>query len=253
MLLNEKLLKNLGRTYWRGSYYDTFDKTKSVFKYLYVSNSVYYAMTYANRYGGTFDKIQYLTQYVLSSRSNIFNARYPKDYQKLEEYCRQKDPHFLSELPELKDQDWARLLNKTEKEYLLDILQVLGYDGFFNIESFKGDIKRNTDLNDYNPDYQYGFSAIGLFDEGCVTQVKQYHGWKQIREIDEVKELTEIAKQDCEKLATTVYQERSELDEFEDFDELIESVISKICLTFSNVSMLLTAAEITEIVKNTLI
>lgn len=170
-----------------------------------MTGNIFYAITFLKNKDHDFREEGYLIKYWLKERVNIFNARYQKDYQKLEDYCRIHHRNFLSILTKLKDYDWLDILNFENREYLINILKTLGYDGFFNIENNQGNILRKIpfvkDKNDL-----YGFSGLGIFNEECLNTYEVYHGWKELTSLNEVQSLIKEAKRECVEKAIFVYE-----------------------------------------------
>lgn len=205
MILTEQTIKRLGRKYWGGSKFKYWDKNNSPFNCLYISNNIFYALTFLKNEFGDFRESGYIIEYWLKEKLNIFNARSKKDYQKLEDYCRKNDNPFLNILPKLKDLDWLDVFKTIEKRNeFIDILKNLQYDGFFNIENNQGNILRK--LPNLNTEELYGFSGIGIFKEDSLLKYEIYSGWDSIKNITELQPFLKSAKIECIKDALKFYE-----------------------------------------------
>lgn len=190
MILKEQLLKNRNRILWRGSIHKNWDSTKTVFGCPYVTTKVVYALNFSKDFDEPIvDHAKYLTQFVIKKPLNLFNARSKKDIQKLEAYFRTHDMlSWLGTLPLLADNDWLDVFDLVEREYLIDILKELNYDGFVNIEGNSGKILRNAfyTLDVVAKNDLYGFDGIGIFDLNNLREVKVLQGWDEIKKESEV-------------------------------------------------------------------
>lgn len=72
MTLTEQVIKRLSRTYWRGSSFESFDMTKYPFNCMYVTNDIFYAVTFLKSKDQDFRETGYITKYNLNTRLNIF-------------------------------------------------------------------------------------------------------------------------------------------------------------------------------------
>lgn len=251
MILTEQKIKRIGRRFWRGSKYKTWQKSKSPYNCLYVTGDLFYAITYLKSEEFDFRENGYLIEYVLKDRVNIFNARYYKDYRKLEDWCRVHNSEFLKVLPKLKDYDWLDVLSSSNRNRLIDILKGLGYDGFFNIENKQGKILRRIETI-RNEDDLYGFSGLGIFDEKCLSRFEEYQGWKEITKLPEVKRLIGAAKEECKSIILRMY--KSALEKFEITSNILELLKTKLIKYLEGCSFLpfflMTDAEISKFVQN---
>ena len=252
MLLTEQKIKRIGRRFWRGSQFKDWEKSKSIYNCLYITGDIFYAITYLKPGDFDFRDTGYLFEYWLKERINIFNPRYQKDYQKLEDYCRVHCKRFLAILPKLKDYDWLDVLSFNSREHLIGILKILGYEGFFNVENKQGKILRNLPFV-VNESDLYGFSGLGIFNEDCLTLHKAYRGWSEISKLQEVKPLIEEAKAECAEKALFAYNKvphlQSELDKKgpnKIKDDLAEKIIAESFLPY----FLMLDEEIYEFVYN---
>lgn len=251
MILTEQKIKRIGRRFWRGSKYKNWQKSKSPYNCLYVTGDLFYAITYLKSEEFDFRENGYLIEYTLKDKINIFNARYYKDYRKLEDWCRVHNPEFLKVLPKLKDYDWLDVLSITNRNRLIDILKGLGYDGFFNIENKQGKILRRIETI-RNEDDLYGFSGLGIFDEKCLNIFREYCGWKEITGLSEVKSLIETAKEECKSIILRMYKSASEKIEITpSILELLKAKLENYIIDCSFLPFfLMKDAEISEFVQN---
>lgn len=196
MLLTEQIIKRIGRIYWRGSNFENWEQEKSEYSYLYISTDVVYALAYSHLNSNNVENSKYLIQYNLNSQINLFNAKSKKDYQKLEDYCRVHKSYqkFLSKLDKLKNYDWYNeILGYEDREQIIQAIKEIGYDGFVNVES-EGNVYKQNKPKKVSDTTLYGFDGIGIFDEKVLTKNKVYSGWENIKKLDEVKAVREIAK-----------------------------------------------------------
>ena len=251
MILDEQKIKRVGRRFWRGSRYKEWQKSKSPYNCLYVTGDLFYAITYLKSEDSDYRENGYLIEYALKNRVSIFNARYSKDYKKLEDWCRLHDTDFLKVLPKLKDYDWLDILSNLDRNRLLEILKSLNYDGFFNIENKQGKILRRIEAIKSEDDL-YGFSGLGIFNENCLSRFNEYHGWKEITRLPEVKRLVETAKEECKSTTLKLYESASEkLEITPDILELLKLSLVKYLVEDSFLPFfLMTRDEIFEFVQD---
>lgn len=196
MLLTEQIIKRIGRVYWRGSEFKSWDQEKSEYSCLYISADIVYALAYSHLNSSNVEDSKYLTQYCLNSQINLFNAKSKKDYQKLGDYCRihKNYQKFLLVLVKLKSYDWYNdVLGFESREQIIQALKEMNYDGFVNIES-EGNVYKQNKPKKVSDTTLYSFDGIGIFDEKVLTKVKVYFGWEKIKQLSEVKSVREAAK-----------------------------------------------------------
>lgn len=241
MLITEQVIKRIGRIFWRGSEYPIWNSEKSEYSCLYVSTDIVYALAYSHPGSYKVETAKYLTQYFLNSRINLFNARFPKDYRKLEDYCRTHENYreFLKLLDKLKDYDWYNeVLGYESRERIIKAIKELNYDGFVNMES-KGDyIKRNKPKK-YSDTTVYGFDGIGIFDDSFLTINKVYYGWSDIQKISDIQNIREGAAHIINQHLYEICKNK----ELKIDDDLLKT-LNKLTL------MVFTYEEIENIVKN---
>lgn len=184
MLIQEQVHKNLYRPYFRG-YADWYDKEKAIFKnFSYYTTSPLYALYYAKKHNNWT-----ISEYRLKDQVNIFNARSKKDFFALHKYLIDNNEHyFISKIEDLKYRDWSGLFGDEKREELLNIIKLLGYDGFFNFEYDKK-LKHIISNNDYpktdvNP-------AIGVINDKVFIKVKDYNSLDELLSLDKVADCRE--------------------------------------------------------------
>lgn len=220
---------------------------------MYVTNDIFYAITFLKSKDRDFREVGYITKYNLNTRLNIFNARYGKDYQKIEDYCRKYNlTSYLRILPSLKDLDWIDVFKSIEdKNDFIDILKDLNYDGFFNIENYQGSIfRKNT--KGLKREESFGFSGIGIFDETKLRKIEIYHGWENIKEIEDLKPLFESAKIECSEDALKFYNSLPDpfKKSFENSNNLKNKLAQKIAEESYLPYFLMLDNEIKEFIQN---
>jgi len=199
MVLKEQFLKNKGRILWRGSKYKEWKS--GPFCCPYVSTQVLYALNFSKDFDKPIvENANYLSQFVIKKPLNLFNARSQKDYRILEDFFRKNKMHdWLGALPLLADNDWLDVFEIEEREYLIEILKELGFEGFVNIEGKSGKILRNAfyTLDVFVKNDLYGFDGIGVFDFGNLMEVKTLRSWNEIKKEFEVQLEINTAKNEA--------------------------------------------------------
>lgn len=188
MLIQEQFHKNLYRSYFRG-YESRYDKKKAIFKnFSYYTTSSVYALYYAKKH-----KNWKVSEYKLKDQVNIFNARSKKDFFALHKYLIDNNEHyFISKIEDLKHRDWSGLFGDEKREELLNIIKLLGYDGFFNFEydkKLKHKITTFYRSDDYprtddNP-------AIGVINDNVFIKVRDYNSLDELLSLDKVADCKE--------------------------------------------------------------
>lgn len=132
MALTEQIHKNLYRSYFRGHLWD-YDKSLANFQNMsfYTTNPVY-ALFYAGKSG-------IVSEYMLKREANIFNARSKTDFYTLHKYVNDNSLSIsYDEVSAMKDDDWLCVLKGNKNiNKILNAIEKLGYDGFFNFEYTK--------------------------------------------------------------------------------------------------------------------
>lgn len=207
MLLSEQSYTNLNRIYYHGSKTDSLNIYKSRFNSLYLTTSFLYAVIYSYRnedlkHGKVF-------AYKLKKNLNIFNARSKKDIDTLKKHFHSNyiellgnkyklTEEFLSKY--LASRDWFFVFDKSMKirEQFIEVLQEIGYDGFFNYE-WQKDVKEHLH-NDFIAPSIDNQPAVGIFDISNLQQIDSY-SYKDFFKFEQFKD---VYKKDKEILAKYV-------------------------------------------------
>lgn len=189
MILDEQKHKNLYRKYYQGRM-NGYDKSKSLFKgWSYLTTQPIYAYFYAKNDG-------IVNEYVLRKGIDVFNANCDTDFYKLKRYAIENDITWLNYdvIERLKTEDWVYVLDGDDKRSeVLDILKILGYDGFFNYEySDKMQERLSSDLG--TEILLPNEPAIGVLDKTAFILVRYYDNLKDLLMLDKAKEFKEREK-----------------------------------------------------------
>lgn len=189
MILDEQKHKNLYRRYYQGRIKD-YDSSKVAFKgWSYLTTQPIYAYFYAKD-GGR------VSEYVLKTGIDVFNANCDTDFYKLKRYAIENDVTWLNYdiIERLKTEDWSYVLKGDDKRSeVLDILKSLGYDGFFNYEySDKMQKKLSSDLG--TEVLLPNEPAIGVLDKTAFALVCYYDNLEDLLTLDKAKEYKEQEK-----------------------------------------------------------
>lgn len=215
MVLTEQKINRIGRQYWRGSEKKSWEESQINFNCFYVTTKPVYAASHAKDEN---DDYHYLTQYNLKEKINIFNMRYKKDETKIEDLLRVTNRlHWMNTFKYLKDEDWLTVLGIRSREFFIDILKKLGYDGFFNIESVGGTIERKSFVYEPVKDGMdlYGFSGIGLFDKSCLIFNREYCGWDQIKTVEGIEKEREAQFNYIKRFLVNIHKTNQSTDKIE--------------------------------------
>lgn len=190
MLLNEQKHKNLYRSYFKG-YRKDYDKNKSYFKDInFYTTSPLYALFYAEKNG-------IVSEYKLKNEVDIFNARSKNDFYKLHKYINDNHISISYDLiNRLKNEDWVYVLNGDEnRQIILNILILLGYDGFFNFEFTKN--AKKFFRENYWPIYSLPTTdsnpAVGAF-KNIFIHINDYYDINNLLEYNEIVEFKDEEK-----------------------------------------------------------
>jgi hypothetical protein len=223
MRFNEQLHKNLKRKYYRGL---RLEGGSIEYRETYLTTELFYAITYAKRKDGEYGEVR---EYNIIKPLNIFNARHSIDLLKL-----QKNMEIPSHwIDILKNKDWIDL----PRALILDVLENLGYDGYFNWEV-------------------ENFPAVGIFNEFNLTCLKtlRFNDFLkdekfsktlniQLRKIDRIivyfknkgtdkSKLIQKIKNICPLIPTHMIDENDIIKKFDDLDtdfarKLVESFMEE--------------------------
>ena len=152
MRFEEHSYHKKNKIYWHGSLYPYYNEDLAKFKYFFITPDFEYAARYAvDRYRLEF---KYMYRCTLRKPLNIFNPRNSCD----EFLFKKRFNPSREEFNLLKEEMWLGLLGLEERERIVDAIQLLGYDGFFNFEHNKQG------------------ASLGIFDAGNVSIDKIYEG-----------------------------------------------------------------------------
>ena len=219
MILTEQMYKNLYRPYYHGQLYKDRDKTKALFKCYFLSTDPYYAYQYAGREG--FIKVHYLKKGL-----NICNLKSKTDKRKVETFCRKLGiTNILPLLNDLSKEDWLDCFSSTElRDSFVDILQSIGYDGFFNNEA-------SDEINGVLPKSKgrLGFPSIGIFDESVLITEKTLKGFDDFLSLKRMQEALENEKEYFKRILYNIYNDYRELNPLK-VNEVLKGLEKATCL-----------------------
>ena len=194
MIFNEQILKNKNRIFYHGSKNAELNIENANYDWFFVTTDINTAIMYCEKK----EEINYVHTFHLDKPINVFNARSDLDFAKLRKaLIRRGKIDFVNNsdyMYQLKYKDWLFLDETYLSRYeIVDIIQSLGYDGFFNSE--------------WNLDYQNGkhfnlsdVPSIGLFNIDCLKPLK-------VLSFEEIKANTkydELKKKSKEKIANDI-------------------------------------------------
>lgn len=189
MILDEQKHKNLYRRYYQGRIKD-YDSSKAAFKgWSYLTTQPIYAYFYAKE-GGK------VSEYVLKTGINVFNANCDTDFYKLKRYAIENDVTWLNYdiIKRLKTEDWAYVLKGDDKRSeILYILKNLGYDGFFNYE-YSDKMQKELSSALGTETLLPNEPAIGVLDKTAFTLVRYYDNLEDLLTLDKAKKYKEQEK-----------------------------------------------------------
>ena len=190
MILDEQKHKNLYRRYYQGRIKD-YDSSKATFKgWSYLTTQPIYAYFYAKD-GGM------VSEFVLKTGIDVFNANCDTDFYKLKRYAIENDVTWLNYdiIERLKTEDWTYVLGGDEgRQPVIDILKNLGYDGFFNYEysnKMQEELSSNLGTDVLLPNEP----AIGVINQSSFILVKTYNNLDELLKLDKAQEYKNQEKQ----------------------------------------------------------
>lgn len=223
MILTEQMYKNLYRPYYHGQKYKDRDKTKTLFSCYYLSTDPYYAYQYSGRDG-------YIKVHYLKKGLNICNLKSKTDKKKVEAFCRSVGfTDVLKPLDTLSKEDWLECFQSVgARDSFVDVLQSLGYDGFFNNES-------SDEINGVLPKSKgrLGFPAIGIFDESMLLTEKVLKGYDEFLNLKRVQKALENEKDYFKRILYNIYNDYGELNSSK-VDEVLKGLEKATCLLQQN-------------------
>lgn len=156
MKLNEHIYNKLTKEYYHG--YRALNPTLKTCEEFYITSSFIYAASYAGRKG-------YVDVYFLDRALDIFSLHNDNDFNKL-----QKKVSF--DLKDLKERDWYSYFKGDirKRRDLLDIVQQLGYDGYFNYEIDKELMQHSVAASLEMNASLYKSPSIGVFDRESLKK-----------------------------------------------------------------------------------
>lgn len=225
MILDEQKHKNLYRRYYQGRIKD-YDSSKAIFKgWSYLTTQPIYAYFYAKD-GGK------VSEYVLKTGINVFNANCDTDFYKLKRYAIENDVTWLNYdiIERLKTEDWVYVFDGDDKRSeVLDILKDLGYDGFFNYEysdKMQEEISSVLRAEVLLPNEP----AIGVLDKTAFTLVRYYDSLEDLLTLDKAKEYKEQEK-------AGILKKVSDYLEIEKRVGLSDEQIKEICVNIKTLTL----------------
>lgn len=154
MIFYEQVLRKQ-KLYYHGSRNEALDKNYSHFDWFFISSDITTAILYCKK---TEDDIKYIHTFKLKKYLNVFNALSKIDYERLRKaFLRKGKLDFVNkEMYKLKKQDWLQLKLKSNvtRQDIVNTVEDLGYDGFFNFE---------WGTSNPHPNVQHDKASIGLF------------------------------------------------------------------------------------------
>ena len=241
MLLNEQQYKRLNRIYYHRQRFENRDKSLTDFQCYYLTTDPFYAYQYSGRDG-------YIKVLKFKQGLDICNFKSKQDCSKVEDFCRKnkvlKDPREFITI--LSEEDWLTFFkNFNNRSLFIEILQDLGYDGFFNIEvedKLRGRLTRFSDNS-------LGFPAIGIFEESNMIELQTIHGFNNILKLPNMETIYEKEKSSFRKNLYEIYEEYGKLNQFE-VDRLIYSFNVNNDERNRNCLSLITQDEISKILES---
>ena len=176
MLIKEQKYSNKNRFYYRGLRKEDLSYKK--FDEIYLTNNFIYALAHS-KISGT------VNVYTLKETANIFNMKSKSDEGKLRKYC-QKNPllkNYTYFFEKLKDNDWSYTLKGDyARQFLIEAIKKLGYDGYFNYEidkEYYDEIKKYdwagySSLSVHSP-------SVCIFNEDSLIKVDSLSGDKLLK------------------------------------------------------------------------
>lgn len=220
MIFNEQNLKKFKRSYFRG----LKSSSERIYKETYLTTKFQYALFYAKATGQVFE-------YKLKENANIFNAKCKTDEGILRRYCQKNWPEFLSKIEKLKNNDWITV--SEERQDLIDAIQLLGYDGYFNFEIDKNLIKeaRKYECFDFT-EIHLNSPSIALFDDSSLIEVQNWKGEK----LERNQEFQALHEKELDYIKWSLLE-----DLYEGFEKSLKQKteeLSKGLVTFKNTSQI---------------
>lgn len=198
MILDEQAYHKSNKIYWHGSLYPKYNKDLAKFKYFFITPDFEYAARYA------LDRVNIELKYMYACKLkrplNIFNPRSNIDEFK---FRKRYDP-TNEEFEILKNEPWLAVYGSIrDRERIVDSIQLLGYDGFFNYE------------------YNKEGTSIGLFNPEGIEIIKIYKGQEILDFVNTHEDLCRRRIIQREDLKRSCYKIMPSLLSKDDFKELL--------------------------------
>lgn len=174
-MLKEQMYKNLNKEYYHG--YRVLNPALKTCEEFYLTQSFIYAASYAGPKGS-------VDVFKLNRNANIFNLNCDTDFKRLQAVTDLN-------LNELKDRDWFSYFkgDLKERRKLLDLIENLGYDGYFNREVDE-ELVHHSIAAEMEVDVRLKNSpSIGLFNENCITKIQTIENIRKDYRVKNVKDL----------------------------------------------------------------
>lgn len=168
-----------------------------------------YAASYAGRKG----KVEV---YHLKRAANIFNLQCKTDFDTLQE-------KVSFDLEELKSRDWLSFFKGSlrERRKLLDTIESLGYDGYFNRE-VDNELAKHSAAAGCEVDLKLlGSPSVGIFNRDCLERVETV---SDIRNDFRVKRHINLELDYIEYKLLLAYKNGNSLSDV--YDELVQQVLN---------------------------
>lgn len=186
MIINEQKHSNHCRIYYHG-YIKGFDPGLKECPEFYLTTSFAYASSYAGSEG-------IVSEFYLKKDCNIFNAFSKRDFELVKEYCEKYARQYLNKLSYLKTRDWWDLFDQNieKRRSFLDILEDLGFDGYFNYEADKELQKKYEQNSQIVMPGLTDSASIGMFDDCNLIKGRTFYGKKDFLKNEEVQKVREL-------------------------------------------------------------
>lgn len=205
--ISEQRHSNLRREYYHG--FHALDPALKSCEEFYLTASFIYAASYAGRKG----KVEV---YHLKRAANIFNLRCESDFNALQE-------KVSFDLSKLRDGDWLSFFKGSlrERRELLDIIESLGYDGYFNKEVDRELVKHSVAAGCEADLKLLSSPSVGIFNKDCLEKVETV---SDIRSDFRVKRYIDLELDYIEYKLLLAYKNSSSLSDV--YDELTQQVLN---------------------------
>ena len=185
MVLAEQKYTNLNRVYYHG--FNPKSTKKLSCGEFYLTTSFPYAAEYAGPIGT-------VAEFFLKKESNIFNALAKKDFELLKSFCENSAKQYLNVLSRLKKNDWFKLFDRDveKRQGLLEIIEQLGFDGYFNFEIDSELEEDYIDQDEMISPALVSSPAIAVFDKDCLIRGDTFYGREEFIQNEEVQKARQV-------------------------------------------------------------